>query len=231
MEEHWIDYMTCPLFRSLVDHNWHELPYIEGSSRYTSQHHAALLYLYDTGRIHESLATHTNIEDAHLSMCLTDPRQPSTTRTRVNREQHAKWIANAPANTTFAIGDQLYAIGMPIVACANLAQYDVVNSHKYIVLSATDSKVTLKRGDKLYELSHKLFTNQKHFRLGFCDSVFRNQGYTLTTPHNIYDAKSMSLQDIDTALGRFKRQEDIGINAETTCFTGSSHPKYFRRMS
>jgi hypothetical protein len=121
----------------------------------------------------------------------------------VNREQAE----------TIPIGDELYALGMPIVACSNLPKHGVVNSHKYTIDSANDKTVTLKRGEKLYELSHKVFTNTKLFRLGFCDSIFRNQGYTLTEPHNIYDAESMCLQDIYTALSRFKQHEDIGINA------------------
>jgi hypothetical protein len=73
--------------------------------------------------------------------------------------------------------------------------------------------VTLSRCGKHIEITHADFIEPGNFRLGYCDSVCRNQGYTHREPYNIYDVKKMWRQDFYTAVGRHTRHEDIGFDA------------------
>jgi hypothetical protein len=208
MEDDWIDYMDSQMFRSLVEHNRHVLPYEEGSSRYDKELYDALVYLLDAGKLHPSLHEHRLRSDTVMAMCMSNTR----TRSRVNEDEREKWIA-AATGRIFTIEGEQYAAGMPIVSVVNLKSQGILNSHKLTFVEADKTTVTLRRDKQIYKLSVNVFTKEGDFRLGFCDSVFRNQGYTLTEPHNVYDTRLMCLQDIYTALSRFTTACNIGFDA------------------
>jgi hypothetical protein len=208
MEDDWIDYMDSQMFRSLVNHNRHVLPYEEGSSRYDKELYKALVHLLDTGKLHPSLQQHRLRDDTVMSMCMSNTR----TRSRVNEDEREKWIA-AATGRIFTVQGEQYAAGMPIVSVVNLKSQGILNSHKLTFIEADETTVTLCRDKQAYKLSINVFAKEGNFRLGFCDSVFRNQGYTLREPYNIYDVRLMCLQDIYTALSRFTAACHIGFDA------------------
>jgi predicted GIY-YIG superfamily endonuclease len=210
MEEDWVNYMQCELFRQLVDHNMCVLPFTD-NSRYDEALHRALVHLLTTGTLHPSLHNQMLRTDTHLSMCLTDIKLGSRTRSRVNREEAARWIA-ASTEPIHVIGKRRWTRGMPVTACTNLKRQGILNSHKLVFVGANTLTVTLERNGKQYAVSHALFADERNFRYGFCDSVFRSQGYTLRTAHNVYDTASMSRQDLYTALSRFTTLADIGLD-------------------
>jgi hypothetical protein len=100
---------------------------------------------------------------------------------------------------------------MPIVSVVNLKSQGILNGDPFVFVSADHETVTL-RDKKTFELSHTDFIKEGNFRLGFCESVFRTQGYTRGEPYNIYDVKNMRLQDIYTALSRFTTMDDTGFD-------------------
>jgi hypothetical protein len=211
MEDDWIEYMDSQLFRSLVGHTRHTLPYQERSSRYDKKLYKALVHLLNKGTLHKSLLKHQLRDDTVMSMSMSNTK----TRARVNEAERTKWIAAGMGQQVFTVDGQQYSAGMPIVPVVNIKSQDILNSHKFAFVKADETKatVTLSRGDELYMLSSDVFTKDGNFRLGFCDSVFRNQGYTLREPYNVYDAMRMCRQDFYTALSRYTTCDDIGFDA------------------
>jgi hypothetical protein len=201
MENDWIDYLTSPLFQSLVDYNMCVLPYIEGSSRYDKQLYDILRYLLETGKLHPSLLKHELRQDIHYSMCLTGPKHGSRTRNRINRQESAE----KPMTTT----------GMPISSKCNLKKLKIANGHRMTFHCIEDDgkHVLLKRDDKVFKVPMADFMTRGNFDYGFCDSVFRYQGHTIREPYNIYDVDRMSLQDIYTALSRFTTADHIFLDS------------------
>jgi hypothetical protein len=190
METDWVDYMSCPLFQSLVDHNRHEMQYDPKTCRYDKDLRTVLLYLKKHRMLHQLLHKKRLRSDVSMSMCM------SGTRTRFIQNE----LERSKYNTD---------VGMPVVAFKNMKKPAVMNSHRYNIVSENDEYVTLERNGDQIELTHEQFNG--HFRYGFCDSVFRNQGRTLEEPHNLFDVERMFFRDIYTALSRFRTLDDISF--------------------
>jgi hypothetical protein len=192
IEKQWVDYMSCPLFQALVDHNHHELPYNPATCRYNEDLYNVLLYLKSERKLHPSLFTKLLRSDVSRSMCLSGTK----TRTIQNELERSKRKTD---------------VGMPIVAFKNLKSPTISNGHRYALVSDEDDLITLKssKTDKYIELSREQFDD--HCRYGFCDSVFRNQGRTLEEPHNLFDIERMFFRDIYTALSRFRTLDHISF--------------------
>jgi hypothetical protein len=205
MKNDWIDYMDSQLFRSLVDHNRMTLPYQEGSCRYDKPLSVSLVHLLDTGTLHEAFDDCQLRDDTVMSMSLSN----TGTRARINQQEAAKWSGTQE----FTVGDKQYSAGMPIVSVVNLKSQGILNGDPFVFVTADNKTVTLSEKKKTFELSHTDFTKEGNFRLGFCDSVFRTQGYTRREPYNVYDVPLMCIQDIYTALSRFTTMDDIGFDA------------------
>ena len=62
------------------------------------------------------------------------------------------------------------------MSVVNLKSQGILNSHKFAFVEVDEktTTVTLRRENKQYQLAIDVFTKEGNFRLGFCDSVFRN---------------------------------------------------------
>jgi predicted GIY-YIG superfamily endonuclease len=86
----------------------------------------------------------------------------------------------------------------------------ILNGHRFTQQSESEtSTLTLEREGGTFDVTHSEFATS--FRLGFCDSVFRQQGYTLHEPHRILDVDRMNRQDLYTAMSRFKTIDDFEL--------------------
>jgi hypothetical protein len=140
--------------------------------------------------------------DTTMSMSLSYGK----TRDAENARQAAAW----KADKHYFIGGKRFARGMPIIAFAKVKGTNIMNNHRFTFVKATDKTVTLKRKGEEHELLHSTFL--RSFRHGFCDSVFRHQGYTVDQPYNILDVDKMSKQEFYTAITRFESLDSFGLD-------------------
>jgi hypothetical protein len=100
------------------------------------------------------------------------------------------------------IGGVEFAVGMPVVATENRKNkkldFAICNSNRYVIERFEEGGVKLSDSDGAVPFD--VFAVA--FMHGFCDSVYRFQGDSITTPYNIYDISKMSLNELYTALSR-----------------------------
>jgi hypothetical protein len=128
------------------------------------------------------------------------------TRNSENARRAAAWKTDKP----YFICRKRFAKGMPIIAFAKVKGTDIKNNHRFTFVSATDKTVTLESGGIKHTLLHRTFLAS--FRHGFCDSVFRHQGYTVSQAYNILDVDNMSKQEFYTAITRFESLDSFGLD-------------------
>jgi hypothetical protein len=137
MEDHWVEYLDCELFRSLVNHKMHVLPYRPGSCRYNRPLYGAIVEFWQTGKIPQVMRDKRLKTDNSMSISLSR----GNTRERENARQAAAWKTDKP----YFIGDKRFANGMPIIAFAKVKGTDIKNNHRFSFVSATDKTVSLER--------------------------------------------------------------------------------------
>jgi hypothetical protein len=140
--------------------------------------------------------------DTYMSMCLSLGK----TREVENAKQAAAW----KADKDYVIGGKRFAKGMPVIAFAKVKTANILNNQRFTFKSATSKTVTLMRNKSEFILTRATFSSS--LRHGFCDSVFRHQGYTVDKPCNILDVDKMSKQDFYTAITRFESLDAFGLD-------------------
>jgi predicted GIY-YIG superfamily endonuclease len=210
----WVFYYKCLLFRHLVDYRMSEFPFIAATGRYDATTHLSLTHSTDTATIHSTLRDN-GLKDTYFHLCISDK-----IRTMVNQTESARWDEEFSERPVSRIKGKTYAKGKPIISCIYLKSKGICNSNHFTFVKSNATTVWLKQRDSgdICQVPKELFNGYTdrtpNFRYGFCESVMRTQGITVTGEYNLHEVEKMNRQQFITAVGRCKSQEQIGIDVQ-----------------
>ena len=195
-----VDLNNEPFIRRLLAGNLVKLCYKTNSARYDTKTYKQLEQFLQTGKMPIEWKDKKLNENLMMNVCKTTTTAKNT-RDRINKQCAEKFLFDNPTVEKRKIGGVEFAVGMPVVAMENRKnkKLAIVNSKRYVIERFEEGggvKLSDSDGAVPFDVFAVVFMH------GFCDSVYRFQGDSITTPYNIYDIGMMSLNEVYTALSR-----------------------------
>ena len=201
-----LDYENSALMYYLCNGTRCELKYDSKTNRFDVPTQRQLDTLLKTGKI--DARGKTLFETPVMTLC-----RSHGMRAKINKTAF-EHFSSKQKNPLVKIGNFQWYVGMPIIAFTGNKKLKIVNSHKCEILSIAEGVVTIKTPVGESCVGFELFP--KLFRHGWAETIRRWQGDKITSPYNIVETKSMSLNDIYTSIGRTTLWENVGLQA-TEC--------------
>jgi hypothetical protein len=137
-----------------------------------------------------------------MTLCVTDRR-----RTQVNEEAYKEFSKEKKIERL-----KLY-VGMPVIAVDNMKKRGICNSHQFTVANFdSNTEIALYNKDTKKNVTVPDTMFYKLFRWGWCETVRRWQGDEIDYEYNIVETDRMSRNDLNSAIGRTKSWDHIGVD-------------------
>jgi len=182
------------LVHEMVGGRLQKLPYIEGCSRFDRPLFRVIEYLLEHKRLHPCLREMGIDRNLEVSICKYN---------RTRKTENSRWC---PGNRFEE--DSRIIIEDPK---GKLKTIGVYNSSLYRVQSLEENGLYVEGVDDIipYEFVEP----------GNCVTCYKRQGSDLAEPHNIFDVRYMTLNELMTALTRARRLSDIHLTYTDKVFT------------
>eukprot|EP00666_Eupelagonemidae_sp_cell4sb_P017161 gene17161-6400_t len=205
-------YLQTLTFKRLCNFNMIELDYVPGCARYDDDTRVFLDNYLQTRTLPKEAQKMKLKPSAKVNICLFNH-----TKDRINQDIcdiHKK----KGKKEGFEHGAFYYFKGQKVIATQNNAFIKVYNAQQFEIVDFDEYMVTIRKEDQTTSRIKKIAFKQEkgkgdyYFEPAYCVTVYRYQGDTISEPFNIWDAESMSFEEMYTALSRTKSLSQIGLS-------------------